>query len=86
MANDNIEASSIECDGEEGKMLKLPIEMVKKILMYVDDLSRQNAALVCHTFYESICELDRDKNPVHLSFSEVDFVSTIDTPLIIQSN
>lgn len=74
MANDSIKVSSVECDEdpfEEGKMLKLPIEMVKKILMYVDDLSRPNVALVCQTFYELICELERDKNPLNLCFSEV---------------
>ncbi len=67
--------SPTEHDGDdvsdEPSILILPIEMLKKVLMYVDDYSRVNASLVCHTFYELICELDRDKNPLSLRYSEV---------------
>ncbi|XP_037044486.1 uncharacterized protein LOC119080316 [Bradysia coprophila] len=74
MATDNIEASPMEYNEDPPKdveMLKLPIEIIKNILLYVDDHSRPNAALVCRTFYELICELDRDKNPLDLLYSEI---------------
>lgn len=74
MATGNIEASPMECNKDPPKdveMWKLPIEIIKNILLYVDDHSRPNAALVCRTFYELICELDRDKNPLDLLYSEV---------------
>lgn len=62
-----------ECyeDPSKMEMLKLPIEIIRIILMYVGNNSRANAALVCHTFYDLICELERDKNPLDLLYSEV---------------
>lgn len=56
---------------ENVEMMNLPIEIIKNILAYVDDHSRPNAALVCRTFYELICELERDRNPLDLLYSEV---------------
>lgn len=73
-----IEYSENAWDKED--ILTLPIEMVKNILSYVDEPSRRKVVLVCHTFYELICELERDKIPLDLSFSEVAyFVSSIET-------
>lgn len=82
MANDQRNESSIECNAdpvEEIEMLDLPVEIIRHILMYVDDQSRFDCALVCHTFYDLICELDRDKNLLDLCFSEVrlQFVSSV---------
>lgn len=75
-ATDSVDSaftSLMECGEYTSQMgmFKLPIEIIKNILLYVDDYSRPNAALVCRTFYELICELDRDKHPLDLLFSEV---------------
>lgn len=74
MATDNINAMPTECtedQSKEVKMLTLPVEIIKKILSYVEHHSRSNAALVCHTFYELICELERDRNPIDICYSDV---------------
>lgn len=68
--------SPIECSSntfEEGEieLLSLPIEILKHILSYVNEPSRKNVVLVCQTFYELICELERDKNPLDICYSEV---------------
>lgn len=73
MANDTRNAVSDAEYNEEFEMITLPIEIIKNILMYVDDHSRPNVSLVCHTFYELICELERDKGPLELRYSEVKY-------------
>lgn len=78
MANSNIDTSPTESNEdslEESQFLKLPIEIIRNILLYVDDRSRSNVALVCQLFYELICELERDKNPLDLCYTEVIFLS-----------
>lgn len=74
MANDDINALPTKCTTDllkEVKVITLPVEIIKKILIYVDHHSRANAALVCHTFYDLICELERDRNPIDLCYSDV---------------
>lgn len=67
--------SDMECNEEEPsdklELLTLPIEIIKNILLYVDDQSRPKTTLVCRTFHELICELERDKIPLDLVHSQV---------------
>lgn len=74
MANELLSVSPTECSQntfDEEEILKLPIEVLKNILKFVDEPSLKKAILVCHRFYVVICELERDKNPLQLSYSEV---------------
>lgn len=74
MVNDDINISPTdrsEDSPEHIEMMMFPNEILKNILMYVDDHSMGSVALVCRTFYEIVCELERDKIPLELSYSEV---------------
>ncbi|KAJ6641551.1 hypothetical protein Bhyg_06490, partial [Pseudolycoriella hygida] len=71
MLDDNKSATASEKTLDESQILTLPNEMIMKILMYVDDCSRMDAAMVCNRFYELICGLDRDKHPLDLCYSDI---------------
>lgn len=77
MANENISFSHspAECDedcpNKENMLEILPTEIIKHFLTYTDEYSRACAALVCRKFYDIICDLERDKQPLYLRYREV---------------
>lgn len=50
---------------------KLPEEILLETLSYVDFKSRREASLVCRSFYELICFLEKDLVPLNLNDSQV---------------
>lgn len=51
--------------------LELPEEALGHIFSYVDVQTRRNVAVVCRQFYEVLCHLERDRNPLMLGSDQV---------------
>lgn len=62
---------------EEDQFLKLPDECFIRIFKFLDFPSSANVALVCSRFYELICDLERDKHPLELCYSQASEILVI---------
>lgn len=56
---------------DEDEVLLLPDEVFINIFRFLDSATRENVGMVCTRFNELLCQLEKDKNPLDLCFSQV---------------